>query len=80
MNRVFFIFLIPLLTSCSSTLYQVSTLESGNAKKIDSSLKYENDTVALTYSFWEQNGSLNIEILNKTEKPIFFDWVKFGFF
>ncbi|MBX2968832.1 MAG: hypothetical protein KF803_05650 [Cyclobacteriaceae bacterium] len=35
---------------------------------------HENDSLKITYKFWGHGGSVQVEILNKLEKPVFIDW------
>lgn len=65
-----------LLSSCSR--YYVSTLESPTAKKSEETgiFTFENDTLAVTYSFRGENAPMNIEVFNKLSTPLFIDWQK----
>lgn len=35
---------------------------------------HESDSLKITYKFWGHGGSVQVEILNKLEKPVFIDW------
>lgn len=39
-------------------------------------LYFENDTVKITYSFWQKDGTIAYSILNKLNTPIYIDWKK----
>lgn len=37
---------------------------------------FENDSLKITYSFWEEKGLMTFSIFNKMEKPLYIDWKK----
>jgi hypothetical protein len=66
-------------TSCSkyTQIFQTKPTTSG----ITSSdrLYFENDTVKITYSFWQKGGTLVFSIYNKLNIPLYIDWKKSSF-
>lgn len=68
-----------LLFSCTkyTQLYQTKPTTSGI--KSDKLYYFENDTLKITYSFWEKNGTLAYSIYNKLSTPIYIDWKKSSF-
>ncbi|CAN5387242.1 hypothetical protein BH09BAC1_BH09BAC1_10260 [soil metagenome] len=40
---------------------------------------YQNDSIAIIYSFWAEKGVLAFGIYNKLDRPIYFDWKKCSF-
>jgi hypothetical protein len=57
----------------------VLDVQSTNCPKIDQCFVYENDTISVTYSFWEKNGTIETLIRNKLNRPIYIDWKKCSF-
>ena len=53
--------------------------DSTNCPKIGQYFEYENDTISVTYSFWEMNGTIEMLIRNKLNQPIYIDWKKCSF-
>ncbi|TDN83490.1 hypothetical protein DET49_12144 [Salegentibacter sp. 24] len=63
--------LVFVLTSCSSTYYQVYKAETGeNIKNTSNGLIYEDDNCRISYDFWKNGGSADFMIENKTEKDL----------
>jgi hypothetical protein len=54
-------------------------VRSTNCPKIGQCYEYENDTISVTYSFWEKNGTIEMLIRNKLSQPIYVDWKKCSF-
>lgn len=67
---------IALLSSCSR--YYVSTLESSNTKKKETTgeFLFENDTLSITYNFHGVNAPISIEFYNKLNEPLYVNWQK----
>lgn len=77
MKKLLLFFTICILgTSCASIKYQVGNIES---ESLGQDLTYENDKVKVVYDFWGNGGLLYYRIYNKTDKPIYIDWVHSNF-
>jgi hypothetical protein len=66
----FFVFLMgcmPYREVMKTTSTNCNTLPDGR-------FIYENDTLKITYSFWSENGKMDMRIYNKRSVPIFIDW------
>lgn len=66
-------------SACSNytQLYQTKATTQGISS--GELLFFENDTVKITYSFWQKNGTLAYSIYNKLNTPIYIDWKKSSF-
>ena len=62
-----------LLSSCSSTFYQVYEVKSNALKQTDNSLVYENEDLKVMYNLWSAGGSMNFIVQNKTGRDLFLD-------
>lgn len=70
--KIFTISIIAFLaTSCQTTYYQVSTLES---KDVDENFRSKNKHLTLDYNFWHYGGILYFQIYNHTDSAIHIDW------
>lgn len=65
---------IVLLSGCSA--YQHVRLASNTPMNEKSNFLIENDSINIIYSFNGQSGPINMELLNKLDKPIYIDWRK----
>lgn len=64
-------FLIILFASCSPVkLVQVES----DLKTTSEGFLFENDSVRITYQFWEKSGRMNFDIYNKLGTPLYVDW------
>jgi hypothetical protein len=62
-----------LFTSC--TTYQYMTISGKDIKSNDRrEFVMENDSIRLKYNFNGQDAPINVEVLNKMDKPIYIDW------
>ena len=71
------LFAIAFLAAFSANAQKVAQLfelASDHAKEVDGQLVYENDTVQIKYSFWDEKGLVSFMINNKLQKPIYIDW------
>lgn len=72
--------LITILTifcGCSSSFVQVFETNTENKNIInEDSYIYENDSIKITYNFWEDNGKMSFIVYNKLKKPLYIDWKK----
>ncbi|MBP3439683.1 MAG: hypothetical protein J6K24_00320 [Tidjanibacter sp.] len=79
------LYIIPLLlgiimTSCSTTYYQVFSVTPENATMTENgSPTYTKDGLQFTYNFWGENGSLNFIIYNSNDYDIIVDLTKSSF-
>ena len=65
--------------SCSRTMMVVQT--DSNIPSLKSQKPfYENDTISISYNFWEENGMVSFVISNKLNIPLYIDWKKSNFF
>ncbi len=63
---------VALLTSCSTTFYQVYTTETSESiSKNKNSLIFEDDNCIITYNLWKHGGDVGFTFYNKTEEMIF---------
>ena len=67
-------FFIIIFNSC--TTYKIVEIKSDGINTTEKSYIYENDSVKITYKFWELNGIMSFDIYNKTNTPLYFDWKK----
>lgn len=67
--------IISLLTSCVSN-YKVYEVSSDILKKDKGVIVFENDSLQIKYSFWENNGLVLFILYNKMNIPIYIDWKK----
>lgn len=77
MNKLAYILLLMLLSSCNSSLYFYSTIDSysrNTSKTNHGDFIYQSDSVDITYSFNGQNGPIQLSIYNKLDKPLIVDW------
>lgn len=76
--RKIFLFLIAIASLSSCSRYYVSTLESSNTFKNETTgeFKFENDTLAITYNFYGVNAPISIELYNKLNEPLYVNWQK----
>lgn len=72
-----FILFTLVFFSCSSSYVQVFETSSKNQLiKNETNYVYENDSVKITYSFWEDKGKMSFVVYNKLKKPLYIDWKK----
>jgi hypothetical protein len=55
---------------------QVYDTASTNTLKNDNSFVYENDSVRITYTFWQNGGAMSFSVYNKLDVPLYIDWRK----
>lgn len=73
---IFFVFLSILFQSCIVN-HQVFEVTSSDSKDVNNTLVFENDTLRITYDFWnDAGGAVGFQIHNKTKKPIYINWSK----
>lgn len=65
------------LCSCNSSYVQIfETNSKSGLIKNETNYVYENDSVKITYSFWEDKGKMSFLVYNKLKKPLYIDWKK----
>lgn len=62
--------------SCKTTYIQLYKADSKNLINTGETFMWENDTVAIQYSFWANRGIMAFSIYNKLDNPIYVDWKK----
>lgn len=66
-----------ILISCKGVSYvQVINTDSDISKNYESFYLFENDSVKIAYSFWNESGLVSFSIFNKMNIPIYIDWKK----
>lgn len=60
-----------LLSSCSSTFYQVYKTEASGLSESNNTLVYENDDCKVIYDLWAENGRSGFVMYNKTDKDLY---------
>jgi len=63
----------------SCEYYKIATVSAYNTKQIDNLLVFENDTIKVSYDFWDKRGAMRFSIYNKLNVPLYFDWKKSAF-
>lgn len=71
MKKIYFVFLVALLTSCSTSFYQVYTVQNSGLTVNKEDLVYENEDCKVTYNLWAEGGDPGFVFTNKTNKDIF---------
>lgn len=64
-----------LLFGCKS---YVQVLQTNSSIETDENgvYVYENDSLKISYSFWQEKGLMTFSIYNKLDKPLYIDWKK----
>jgi hypothetical protein len=68
-----------LMVSCSTLQIAYVGTTSSEVKESDERFFFENDTLKVTYAFWENLGVMAFSIENKLNIPIYIDWKKSSF-
>lgn len=76
MRNVLIVTVLGLLLFGCKSYVQVFKTNSSIEKDTDGFYVYENDTLKITYSFWNAKGLMTFSILNKSNRPIYIDWKK----
>ena len=78
--KIKYLFLISILSiflGCSTSFVQVFETKTENKNiKNNENYIYENDSVKITYNFWENHGKMSFIVYNKLKKPLYIDWKK----
>lgn len=69
------LFLLTILSGCGSYVQVIET-KTENTKIEDDMYVYENDSIKITYDFWQEKGLLSFTIYNKLNRPVYVDWKK----
>lgn len=64
------------LVGCKKYTQVLSTKADGNIGQQNGYFVFENDTVKILYSFWNEKGLVNFSIYNKLDRPLYIDWKK----
>lgn len=77
--RILSPFLLVLCFSCSkyTQIFQTQPITPGITT--GERLVYENDTIKITYSFWQKGGIMVFDVYNKIDVPLYIDWKKSSF-
>ena len=70
---------IMFLNGCYLKYYQIAKTESNSIKPEKDFYSYSDENVELRYYLFNQNGTLNFSIYNKSSHPIFIDWTRCNF-
>jgi hypothetical protein len=62
--------------SCGGYVQVFETTSENKNLKVDNKYVYENDSIKITYNFWEDKGIMSFSIYNKLNKPLYIDWKK----
>lgn len=78
MKIKFLILFIALsLCSCGASYVQVFETTTDNINLVhEANYIFENDSVRITYNFWEDKGIMSFVVFNKLKKPLYIDWKK----
>ncbi|MBV4358273.1 hypothetical protein [Pinibacter aurantiacus] len=71
--------LVVVLVFSACTRIKLVTVDSTNVANKNNTFIFSNDTVSVKYDFWASGGGMNFEIINNTNKPLYFDWKKSAF-
>ena len=74
MKKIIYFFLLFGISSCSPKYVQLFETVTTNTNIVDNYYTYEDDTIKIKYSFWEDKGIMSFEITNKMSAPIYIDW------
>ena len=74
-----FLLIIISLVGYAQKNIQIFDVTATNSKLINDSWVFENDTVKITYSFWDNKGVLSFTVFNKLNRPIYIDWKNSAF-
>ena len=76
MKSIYLVFLFLILVGCKTYIQVYETEHKKNIKVVDDNYVFENDTLIITYNFWENKGLMKFSIYNKLDVPIYIDWKK----
>ena len=77
MKTTIIILLTLIFFSCSSSYVQIFETTCRNELiQNEENFTYENDSVKITYSFWENKGRMSFVVYNKLKNPLYIDWKK----
>jgi hypothetical protein len=76
MKQLFPFSLILILFSCKSTLVET---KSPDTQVLNNHYVFQNDTILVEYSFWENKGQMEFFVTNKLKKPLYLDLKKCSF-
>jgi len=65
------------LSSCTQYIHVYETAPSLQNKK--GNTVFENDSISIVYSFWNEGGVVSFSLYNKLNKPLYVDWHRSSF-
>lgn len=68
-----------LLFSGCNTYLHILEVKSNVLQVADDIYVFENDSLIVSYSFWDEKGVIAFRVQNKTAKPLYIDWKKSSF-
>lgn len=66
---------MTVLCGCGSYVQVIET-KTVNTTIEDDMYVFENDSIKITYDFWQEKGLLSFTIYNKLNRPVYVDWKK----
>ncbi len=75
MKLLALVFLL-LLSGCTKSIYRVASVQSEQVKSLATDYVYEDKDLRVVYNLWELGGRMRFLLFNKTDKPIYIDWMK----
>jgi hypothetical protein len=79
-KALIYLITLVLFSSCKGYVQVVYTKPiNANIKKKDGFYTYQNDSVLVAYSFWEDRGEMSFMLFNKMDRPIYVDWKRSAF-
>ena len=76
MKKIILIVFAFTLIGCKSYVQVYETKHKKNISIIDNKYVFENDTLKITYNFWNEKGLMRFTIYNKLDVPLYIDWKK----
>jgi hypothetical protein len=76
MKKILLITVLGLILFGCKSYVQVFKTNSSVETDADGFYVYENDSLKITYSFWNAKGLMTFSIFNKLDKPLYIDWKK----
>jgi hypothetical protein len=76
--RILILFAALTFSSCGSYIQIIDT-QSNNCKTESDMHYFENDSIKITYNFWELHGKMAFSVFNKTGKPLYVNWKNSSF-
>ncbi len=75
-----FLYLCAIVIAAGCNYKQLCYVSSlSGLRETDTAYVFENDTLKITYGFWDDRGAMAYAVYNKLNKPIYVDWKKSSF-